>query len=72
MMNPPAAFLESLKAYDKTAITARMKKALKTVELLNNPVFTYDNICRKSAAAANIANWVINVVKYHDIYEVVE
>ena len=71
-MNPPAAFLESLKAYDKTAITARMKKALKTDELLNNPEFTFEGMARKSLAAANIANWVINVVKYHDIYEVVE
>ena len=27
---------------------------------------------RKSSAAANLANWVINVVKYNDIYVVVE
>ena len=27
---------------------------------------------KKSSAAANIANWVINVVKYNDIYVVVE
>ena len=27
---------------------------------------------KKSSAAANLANWVINVVKYHDIYVVVE
>ena len=27
---------------------------------------------RKSSAAANLANWVINIVKYHDIYVVVE
>lgn len=27
---------------------------------------------RKSSAAANLANWVINVVKYNDIYVMVE
>lgn len=27
---------------------------------------------KKSSAAANLANWVINVVKYHDIYVIVE
>ena len=27
---------------------------------------------QKSSAAANLANWVINIIKYHDIYVVVE
>jgi len=27
---------------------------------------------KKSSAAANLANWVINIIKYHDIYVVVE
>jgi dynein heavy chain len=39
---------------------------------LNNPIFTYETMLKKSSAAANLANWVINVVKYNDIYVVVE
>jgi len=72
MMNPPAGFLESLKEYNKEGITAAMKAALKTPGILNNPSFTFEKMSRASQAAANLANWVINVVKFHDIYEVVE
>jgi dynein heavy chain len=72
MMNPPQNFLDSLKAFDKDGITQKQKDDLKTPELLNNPVFTYEIMTKKSSAAANLANWVINVVKYNDIYVVVE
>ena len=72
MMNPPQAFLDSLKAFDKDGITEKQKADLKTPELLNNASFTYDVMMKKSSAAANLANWVINVVKYNDIYVVVE
>jgi dynein heavy chain len=72
MMNPPATFLESLRNFPKDDITDKQKLDLKTPEILNHPSFTKDNMMRKSSAAANLANWVINVVKYHDIYVVVE
>jgi len=49
-----------------------MKATLKTPELLKNPIFTYEVMLKKSSAAANLANWVINVVGYNDIYVVVE
>ena len=71
-MKPPANFIASLKEYDKDGITDAQKAKLKSPELLGNPVFTYDVMLKKSSAAANLANWVINVVKYHDIYVVVE
>lgn len=45
---------------------------MKTPEILNNPQFTYEIMQKKSSAAANLANWVINIIKYHDIYVVVE
>jgi dynein heavy chain len=45
---------------------------LKTPDILNNPQFTYEIMQKKSSAAANLANWVINIIKYHDIYVVVE
>jgi len=72
MMKPPPAFIQSLKDYNKDNISEAQKKELKTPDLLLNPVFTYENMLKKSSAAANIANWVINVVKYNDIYVVVE
>ena len=72
MMKPPQNFIDSLKAYDKDNITEKMKSDLKTPDLLNNAQFTYEVMTKKSSAAANLANWVINVVKYNDIYVVVE
>lgn len=45
---------------------------MKTKDILLNEQFTKEVMMRKSSAAANLANWVINVVKFHDIYEVVE
>ena len=72
MMNPPANFMESLKTFPKDDITDKQKSDLKTPEILNNPQFTYEIMLKKSSAAANLANWVINIIKYHDIYVVVE
>ncbi len=72
MMKPPQNFIDYLKAYDKDHITEKQKVELKTEELLLNPSFTKDNMMKKSSAAANLANWVINVVAYNDIYVVVE
>lgn len=72
MMNPPAGFLESLKNFPKDDITEKQKSDLKTPDILNNPQFTYEIMLKKSSAAANLANWVINIIKYHDIYVVVE
>jgi dynein heavy chain len=68
MMRPPANFLESLKTFDKDAILPAHKAALKTADLLGSPIFTYEIMMKKSSAAANLANWVINVVRYNDIF----
>lgn len=72
MMKPPQGFIDSLKAYDKDHISDKQKADLKTAELLLDPAFTKENMMKKSSAAANLANWVINVVKYNDIFVVVE
>jgi dynein heavy chain len=72
MMKPPQNFIDSLKAYDKDNISDKQKADLKTAELLLHPQFTYEIMMKKSSAAANLANWVINVVKYNDIFVVVE
>ena len=72
MMKPPQNFIDSLIAYDKDNISDKQKADLKTPDLLNHKDFTYEVMTKKSSAAANLANWVINVVKYNDIYVVVE
>lgn len=72
MMKPPQNFIDSLKAYPKNDITEKMKAELKTDQLLNNPQFNAEVMTRKSQAAANLANWVISIVQYNDIYVVVE
>ncbi len=72
MMKPPQNFIDSLKAFDKDNISDAQKTQLKGADLLGHPDFTYEVMMRKSSAAANLANWVINVVKYNDIYVMVE
>jgi len=72
MMKPPQNFIDSLKSFDKEGITVKQKADLKTPELLCNEIFTFEIMSKKSSAAANLANWVINIVSYHDIYEKVE
>merc|ERR1719498_984894 len=37
--------------------------------LLEQPFFTYEIMKTKSSAAANMANWVINIVAYNTIYK---
>merc|ERR1719498_2132451 len=37
--------------------------------LLEQPFFTYEVMKTKSSAAANMANWVINIVAYNTIYK---
>ena len=66
-MKPPAKFFESLKIFNMERITPQQKAALKTPDLLLNPIFTWEYMMKKSSAAANLANWVINVIRYNDI-----
>merc|ERR1719171_2730884 len=66
MMNNPAAFIDEVKAFNANVIP---DNTLKEVDaLLALPFFNYDTMKGKSFAAANLANWVINCVKYHKIY----
>ena len=43
-----------------------MEKVSKFVE--GDLDFTYENMISKSAAAANLCNWVINIYTYNRIY----
>lgn len=66
MMKPPQDFLNKLIAYDKDNIEDWQKDSVK--KLLEREHFTYEKMFKKSQAAANLANWVINIIKYNDIY----
>ena len=63
-MRPPEAFLKMLRGYDASRMDPKVIKALKTPELLGNPVFCKEEMCKKSKAAAGFLVWVINVVIY--------
>eukprot|EP00928_Gymnodinium_smaydae_P023763 TRINITY_DN1947_c0_g1_i2.p1 TRINITY_DN1947_c0_g1~~TRINITY_DN1947_c0_g1_i2.p1 ORF type:complete len:4562 (+),score=1174.36 TRINITY_DN1947_c0_g1_i2:66-13751(+) len=66
MMSNPNAFIDEVKSFDAREIPEPTLKA--TDELLDLPFFNYDVMKGKSIAAANLANWVINCVKFHKIY----
>ena len=68
MFYQPHPFIESLKYFNKDGITPEQKAALKTPDILLNPVFNFDSLYRISIAAAHLANWVINTIRYHDIF----
>jgi len=66
MMANPNEFIENVKAFTGNEIEERILKAVD--EILALPFFNYETMKTKSFAAANLANWVINIVKYHRIY----
>ena len=41
----------------------------KVSPMLEDPEFTFEKMKTKSAAAANLANWVINIIQYNGIYK---
>ena len=70
MMSKPQPFLESLVGYDKDNISDKTLEALKPILALE--YFNYESMIKKSSAAANLANWVINIVEYNRIFRNVE
>jgi len=66
MMNPPPQFIQTLKDYNKEEIKDWQK--VEVGKLLAKDYFNYKTMLGKSSAAANLANWVINVVRYNAIY----
>lgn len=60
-------FLQALINYDKEHIHENCLKAAKE-QYLNNPIFNPDLVRTKSFAAAGLCAWVINIVKYYEVY----
>ncbi|KAM9308794.1 LOW QUALITY PROTEIN: dynein axonemal heavy chain 11 [Gastrophryne carolinensis] len=60
-------FLQSLINYDKEHIHENCLKVVKE-QYLNNSAFNPDLVRTKSFAAAGLCAWVINIVKYYEVY----
>jgi len=70
MMNNPKSFLESVQKYDGDNIAEWILKDLEPI--LSSESFTFENMQKKSSAAANLCKWVINIVIYNTIFKKVK
>jgi len=66
MMKDPNGFLQTVLAFEGKEIPELVLREVDA--LLALPFFNYEVMKGKSFAAANLANWAINIVKYHKIY----
>lgn len=60
------AFLDSLINYDKENIHPEVIKAIEPY--LKNPEFEPEFVRSKSGAAAGLCAWVINIIKFYEVY----
>lgn len=74
LMKDPKGFLESLNTYknkiDADEVPPNNFKAIR--ETLALETFTPENIATKSAAAAGVCDWIINITSYYDVFISVE
>ncbi|GLG98379.1 Putative dynein heavy chain [Gryllus bimaculatus] len=70
MMAKVDAFLDNLINYKKENIPPDVVK--ETKKYIADPEFDPDKIISKSQAAAGLCAWVINIIKFFEVYEVVE
>ena len=66
MMADVGKFLERLKSFDARELSDRLVDEL--TKLTSNELMNYDAMMKKSSAAANLVNWVLNTYKYNRIY----
>lgn len=69
MMNKVDDFLNNLINYDKDNLAAEVVKVV--MEYVKNPEFQPDKVATKSLAAAGLCSWVLNILKYYDVFQVV-
>merc|ERR1719482_2146366 len=67
MMNNPQAFLDQIAEFDANNIPEQ--SLTNVAPFLAEPFFTFEVMKSKSSAAANLTNWVINIVGYNKIYK---
>lgn len=70
MMGKVDQFLNDLINYDKENIHSDVQKAIQPY--INDPEFSPEKIMSKSIAAAGLCAWVINIMRFFDVYVVVE
>ncbi|XP_030760043.1 dynein beta chain, ciliary-like isoform X2 [Sitophilus oryzae] len=70
IMNKVDQFLSDLINYDKENMQPEVVKA--TLEYTKDPGFNPANILSKSVAAAGLCAWVINILKFYEVFVVVE
>lgn len=70
MMGKVDQFLNDLIHYDKENMQPEVVKA--AVEYTKDPDFSPEKILSKSAAAAGLCAWVINILRFYDVFVVVE
>jgi dynein heavy chain, axonemal len=66
MMGNVDKFLTDLKTYDKDNIHENCRKEVKP--FLNDPSFTPELIKTQSLAASGLCSWVVNILKYYEVY----
>eukprot|EP01038_Epipyxis_sp_PR26KG_P005405 gene5405-7492_t len=67
MMAKVDAFKEKLETYRGEDIPEDVISRVSP--MLEDPEFTFEKMKTKSAAAANLANWVINIIRFNGIYK---
>ncbi|CAL1535628.1 unnamed protein product, partial [Lymnaea stagnalis] len=70
IMSKVDAFLDALMYYDKDNIPLSCQVAVKPY--LNDPEFDPEFIKAKSSAAAGLCSWVVNIMKYYEVFCEVE
>ncbi|GBG27447.1 Dynein heavy chain 17, axonemal [Hondaea fermentalgiana] len=66
MMSNIDQFLNALKDFDAQNMDETLVSKLQPI--VEMPIFTYDQMVKKSFAAANLCNWVTNIYRYNRIY----
>jgi len=67
MMSQPKKFKEDLAAFDGREIDEWILTEL--TPILAQDFFTFENMSKKSLAAANLCNWIINTIRFNKIYK---
>ncbi|CAD7085079.1 unnamed protein product [Hermetia illucens] len=69
MMGKVDQFLNDLLNYDKDNIPPNVIEVLE--EYLKDPEFNPEKVVQKSVAAAGLCAWIINLHKYHQVFQIV-
>ncbi|BET02170.1 Dynein, axonemal heavy chain [Nesidiocoris tenuis] len=69
VMGSADAFLQTLVNYNKENILPPVVAAIQ--EYINDPEFTSENVVGKSKAAAGLCAWVVNIMKFHEVWMII-